>query len=76
MKYVVSLKNIYKKFGDKEVLKNVSLDIAVGESIVIIGGSGTGKSVLLKILLGLLQPDSGEVYISNVDLTFLFICLY
>jgi phospholipid/cholesterol/gamma-HCH transport system ATP-binding protein len=66
MEYVVSLKNIYKKFGDKEVLKNVSLDIAVGESIVIIGGSGTGKSVLLKILLGLLQPDSGEVYINGV----------
>lgn len=66
MQYVVSLKNIYKKFGDKEVLKNVSLDIAVGESIVIIGGSGTGKSVLLKILLGLLQPDSGEVYINGV----------
>ena len=66
MEYVVSLKNIYKKFGDKEVLKNVSLDIAVGESIVIIGGSGTGKSVLLKILLGLLQPDSGEVYINGI----------
>ena len=53
----ISLKNVSKSFGDKHVLKNLSLDIQDGESLVVIGGSGTGKSVMLKCILGLLEPE-------------------
>lgn len=56
-----SLKNLYKSFDNKHVLQGVDLDIFPGESVVIIGGSGTGKSVLLKCLLGLLQADKGSI---------------
>jgi phospholipid/cholesterol/gamma-HCH transport system ATP-binding protein len=56
-----TLKNLHKSFGHKRVLQGVDLTILPGESMVIIGGSGTGKSVLLKCLLGLIQPDSGTI---------------
>lgn len=56
-----SLQNLHKSFGSKPVLQGVSLDVQTGESLVIIGGSGTGKSVLLKCLLGLIQADSGNI---------------
>jgi len=61
----ISLKNVSKSFGDKHVLKNLSLDIQDGESLVVIGGSGTGKSVMLKCILGLLEPEQGEIYIDG-----------
>jgi len=54
-----ALKNVHKRFGHKQVLKGVDLEIQQGESMVIIGGSGSGKSVLLKCLLGLIHADSG-----------------
>lgn len=63
----ISLHNICKSFGTKHVLRNISLDIAKGESFVLIGGSGTGKSVLLKSILGLITPDSGKVLIDGQD---------
>ncbi len=63
----ISVNNISKSFGTKDVLRGVSLDIAEGESFVLIGGSGTGKSVLLKSILGLMTPDSGEVLIDGKD---------
>ncbi len=61
----ISLKNVYKSFGSKHVLNDLSLDIAKGESVVVIGGSGTGKSVMLKCILGLLHPESGEIHING-----------
>lgn len=63
-----SLKNIHKSFGHKHVLQGVDLDIAPGESVVIIGGSGTGKSVLLKCLLGLLQVDEGSILMDGQEI--------
>lgn len=61
----ISLRNVSKSFGDKHVLKNLSLDIQDGESLVVIGGSGTGKSVMLKCILGLLEPEQGEIHIDG-----------
>ena len=61
----ISLKNIHKAFGPKVVLDDVNLDIAAGESVVIIGGSGTGKSVTIKCILGLLTPDGGSIEIDG-----------
>jgi phospholipid/cholesterol/gamma-HCH transport system ATP-binding protein len=57
----IRLKNLKKSFNDHPVLRSVDLDIHPGESLVIIGGSGTGKSVLLKCILGLLTPDPGSL---------------
>ncbi len=64
----ISVQHISKSFGGKEVLRDLSIDIAQGESVVIVGGSGTGKSVTLKHMIGLMQPDSGHVYVDGVDL--------
>ena len=63
----VRLENIAKSFGDKHVLKGVDLDIQRGEIIYIIGKSGSGKSVTLKNITGLLRPDSGRVLIDGAD---------
>ncbi|MGB1361004.1 MAG: ABC transporter ATP-binding protein [Alphaproteobacteria bacterium] len=63
----VVFKNVAKKFGDLVVLKDFDLSIKKGESIVIIGGSGTGKSVSLKCLLGLLTPDSGSITVDGKE---------
>ncbi|MFN8694005.1 MAG: ATP-binding cassette domain-containing protein, partial [Holosporales bacterium] len=57
----ISIRDLYKSFGKKHVLNGVNLDIQQGESVVIIGGSGTGKSVLLKNILGLQEPDKGQI---------------
>jgi len=65
---VVSLQHINKSFGGKEVLKDLSIDVYRGESVVIVGGSGTGKSVTLKHMIGLMQPDAGHVYVDGQDL--------
>ena len=58
---MIQLKNVYKKFGDNAVLKGVNLDIYQGEITTIIGKSGAGKSVLLKHIIGLIEPDSGTI---------------
>ena len=65
----IRLTGIHKRFGPKRVLNGVDLDVARGRSLVIIGGSGTGKSVLLKILIGLMRPDAGRVEIDGEDTT-------
>ena len=57
----ISLRNVHKAFGPKKVLQGVDLDVAPGESVAIIGGSGTGKSVTLKCVLGLLFVCSAAV---------------
>lgn len=59
----ISIKGLYKSFGDLHVLKGVDLDVHKGENVVVLGKSGTGKSVLIKILVGLLKPDSGIVQV-------------
>ena len=63
---MIKVNNINKSFSDKLILRNVSFDINNGDSIAIIGQSGTGKSVLLKHLNGLLKPDSGNVSVNNI----------
>ncbi len=65
----LELRNIYKSFGVKHVLNGVSLSVPKGKSLVVIGGSGTGKSVTLKCILGLLKPDSGKIFIDGHDVT-------
>ncbi len=65
----IKLENLHKSFGDNHVLNGVNLEIKQGESLVIIGGSGTGKSVLLKSILGLIIPDSGKIIIDGKDVT-------
>lgn len=64
----VSLRGLRKAFGDLRVLDGLDLDVRRGESVVVIGGSGTGKSVMLKHVIGLLRPDSGSVLVDGVDL--------
>jgi phospholipid/cholesterol/gamma-HCH transport system ATP-binding protein len=59
---ILELRDIHKAFGDKQVLRGVDISVRPGESFVIIGGSGTGKSVTIKCALGLLQPEQGEVW--------------
>jgi phospholipid/cholesterol/gamma-HCH transport system ATP-binding protein len=63
----IELRNVCKTFGKKVVLNGVDLDVGVGESVVIIGGSGTGKSVTLKCILGLLDADSGSIKIDGEE---------
>lgn len=67
----IRLIGLEKRFGAKVVLDGADLDIAAGESVVVIGGSGSGKSVLLKCILGLLDPDGGRVEIDGEDVTHL-----
>ncbi len=61
----IILQQLYKQFGTKKVLQGVDLEIKEGESVVIIGGSGTGKSVALKCILGLIEPDEGEILVDG-----------
>ncbi len=63
---MIEAENLFKSFGSNAVLRGVSLSVAQGESLVVIGGSGTGKSVLLKCLLGLDPPDSGQVQVAGL----------
>ena len=65
----IQFKDIKKSFGDNDVLKGVNLSVYEGEIIAIIGKSGTGKSVLLKHIIGLIEPDSGEMLIKGELLT-------
>lgn len=62
---VIEIKNLHKSFGNFHVLKGVDLDLYNRENLVVLGKSGTGKSVLIKIVVGLLTPDSGEVKVLN-----------
>jgi len=66
---MIELKNVYKSFGGRLVLEDLNLTVDKGESVVIIGRSGCGKSVLLKHIVGLLRPDSGSVTIEGTDIT-------
>lgn len=64
----IKVLGISKKFGDHQVLKGISLEVKEGENMVIIGGSGCGKTVLLKHIIGLLKPDSGRILIDGEEI--------
>ena len=63
----ISIRNLHKAFGKKKVLNGVDLDVETGKSLVVIGGSGTGKSVLIKCIQGLLTPDIGSIKIDGLE---------
>jgi len=66
---MITLKNLRVSFEGNEVLKNINLDVNKGESLVIVGSSGCGKSVLLKTILGLIEPDEGEIRLCGENIT-------
>ena len=66
---ILRLQNVEKSFGKNHVLRGVDLEVQPGESVVIIGGSGSGKSVMLKNALGLMTPDSGRIFFNGKDVT-------
>lgn len=63
----ISVRDLHKSFGPKIVLNGLNLDIGIGESLVVIGGSGSGKSVLIKCILGILTPDSGSIKVDGEE---------
>jgi len=65
----IELKGVHKRFGPKVVLDGIDLSVNPGESLVIIGGSGTGKSVMLKSILGLIKPDKGSIRVDGQEAT-------
>jgi len=65
---VVAVENLHKSFGSQRVLNGISLTVSRGETLAVLGRSGTGKSVLLKLIIGLQQPDSGSVRIHGQDI--------
>jgi phospholipid/cholesterol/gamma-HCH transport system ATP-binding protein len=65
----IDVKGVYKRFGPKVVLDGIDLSIAPGESLVVIGGSGTGKSVTIKCILGLITPDRGSIKVDGQEVT-------
>lgn len=66
---MILMDNVHKSFGKKHVLQGFDLSIAKGKSLVIIGGSGTGKSVALKCILGILKPDQGSIAVDGTEIT-------
>jgi phospholipid/cholesterol/gamma-HCH transport system ATP-binding protein len=67
----IELRGVKKRFGSKVVLDGIDLIINKGESVVIIGGSGSGKSVTIKCVLGILRPDAGQIFVDGKDVTHL-----
>jgi len=65
----IRIRDLHKSFGPKLVLDGIDLEVGQGESLVVIGGSGTGKSVLLKCILGIMQPEQGSIEIDGVEVT-------
>lgn len=63
----IRLRDVHKRFGDKIVLDGVDLDVGQGESLVVIGGSGSGKSVLIKSIQGILRPESGSIQVDGEE---------
>jgi phospholipid/cholesterol/gamma-HCH transport system ATP-binding protein len=66
---MIRIVNLHKAFGEKKVLLGIDLQVETGETMVIIGQSGSGKSVLLKHLIGLLKPDRGEIFLDGMNIT-------
>lgn len=65
----LALKDVHKSFGSNQVLRGVNLTIEKGKSLVVIGGSGTGKSVMIKSVLGLINPDKGSIMVDGTEVT-------
>ena len=68
-KYAIVVENLVTYFDDRRILDNISLQVCKGEALVVLGGSGCGKTTLLRHLIGLLQPYSGHIYIKGQDIT-------
>ena len=66
---MILVKDLYKSFGQNHVLRGLSLEVKCGESMVVIGGSGSGKSVLIKCVIGLLHHDRGEIYVDGQEIS-------
>ena len=66
---MIKLIDVTKTFGTKVALKNINLEIADGETLAIIGGSGSGKSTMLRLMIGLIQPTSGQIWIGNDEIS-------
>jgi phospholipid/cholesterol/gamma-HCH transport system ATP-binding protein len=66
---MIEIRNLHKSFADKKVLQGVDLDIESGKTTTIIGGSGSGKSVLFKHIIGLMKPDAGSIMLEGEDTT-------
>jgi phospholipid/cholesterol/gamma-HCH transport system ATP-binding protein len=66
---MILVKDLYKSFGQNHVLRGLNLEVKCGESMVVIGGSGTGKSVLIKCVIGLLHHDRGEIYVDGQEIS-------
>ena len=64
---MIELQNVHKSFGSNHVLRGVDVSVNKGKSLVIIGGSGTGKSVTIKCILGLVKPDQGKIFVDGQD---------
>lgn len=65
----IQMTGVYKSFGSKHILRGIDLSVPAGKSLVIIGGSGTGKSVAIKSILGIIKPDSGSIKIDGKEIT-------
>ena len=65
---MIRIRGLRKKLGAKQVLDGVDLDVPAGETLVVMGRSGTGKSVLLKHVIGLMTPDEGSIEVDGVDI--------
>jgi phospholipid/cholesterol/gamma-HCH transport system ATP-binding protein len=66
---MIQVKDVYRSFGKQQVLKGINLKIHKGEILAIVGRSGSGKTVLLRLLIGLLRPDQGQILIEDADIT-------
>lgn len=66
---MISFRDVYKSFGERTILKGISFEVPEGEILFILGTSGTGKSVLLKNIVGLLQPSAGQIFVDNQDVS-------
>jgi len=66
--YLIEVRDIHKSFGNNHVLRGTTLQIKHGESMVVIGGSGTGKSVLIKCIIGILKPERGEIFVAGREI--------
>src|SRR5437667_2433504 len=65
----VRFEDVHKSFGTKKVLQGITFDIRRGETMVVLGGSGSGKSVLLRHIIGLHRPDTGRIVVDGMDIT-------
>lgn len=68
MENIIEVKGLKKKFGDKEVLKGIDLSVQKGENVVVLGKSGEGKSVMIKCIIGMIQPDEGSIKVFNEEI--------